>query len=545
MLTIQNLNKSYGIKKILTNVSFSIDSGERVGLIGPNGSGKTTLLKLISGDEKPDSGLIRFSADATIGYLPQGFTFAADSTMSSWLFHGIPSEQALTARLEEIAVNFSLNLHQAELQEEYNQILINLQHLSAITDRSLSILGNLGLAAFAPDTPINHLSGGQKTRLALAGILIRQPNLLVLDEPTNHLDIEMLEWLEAWLNGFRGAVLQVSHDRTFLDRTVTTIFELDPVTQNISVYPGNYSNYLEIKAAQHSQQWQEYQDQQVEIRRLRSAAAHTRKLATMHKGGKADSGDKFAAGFFANRSLGTVKRAKHLEQRIEQLSTEEHIDKPARTWDMRIEFQEVAETGKDVLVLEELAIGYDDRPLITNIRHTIRLGQRIALIGPNGCGKSTLIKTITGQLPTLSGSIRFGSHVKVGYIAQEQDTLVPTLNALQTISLQQPWNNTEIRSFLSLYLFKGDLVFTPVQSLSYGERVRLYLALTIANGCNFLILDEPINHLDIPARNQFEKALGTFHGTILAVVHDRYFIQGFATEIWEVRENQITYRERL
>jgi len=288
--------------------------------------------------------------------------------------------------------------------------------------------------------------------------------------------------------------------------------------------------------------WQAYQDQQDQIFHLRGTSRKIRSEGQFRKGGKSDvkaGTDGFTAGFFKDRSLETMRRAKSIEKRLEQLMGEDSIEKPKPDWEMKMEFQEVSDTGRDVLLLEELSIGYEGLVLASAINLILRNGQRCVLIGENGTGKTTLIKTIMKHTPPLNGNVRLGTNVKIGYLAQEQETLMPDLNPFETIYQLTPLNETETRYFLSKYLFKGDEVFVPNIQLSFGERARLNLACLVADGCNFLILDEPINHLDIPSRSQFEQSLATFNGTVLAVIHDRYFIESFATEIWELKDNNI------
>jgi ATPase subunit of ABC transporter with duplicated ATPase domains len=375
--------------------------------------------------------------------------------------------------------------------------------------------------------------------------LLSSPQLLLLDEPTNHLDFGMLEWLENWLLKYRYAVLFVSHDREFLDRVATGILDLDPFTHTTHYYSGGYSDYIEKKQADRNKQWQAYTDQLDEVAHLRSAALHLRGLAKFRKGGKADTSDKFAKGFFANRGKGTVGRAKHIEARLEELLTDEKIEKPKLTWQMRMEFGDLPSRSRDVLALEGLSVGYGENVLLRDLDQHIRFGARIVLTGPNGCGKTSLLRTIMGEISPLVGRIRLGANVRVGYMSQEQDVLNPEMDAFTTIRHMAVLSETDARAFLSLYRFTGDGVFTPIRLLSYGERARLMLACMVARGCNFLLMDEPINHLDIPSRSAFEQAISSFEGTILAVVHDRYFIRNITNEVWLIRDGKVFIKDRL
>jgi len=538
MLTAHHIHKTYGIQPILQDISFSVSNSERIGLIGPNGCGKTTLMRILAGIEQPDSGTVASTRpNLRIGYLAQGMDFEADQTLQTALsLHSVPQAE-LEAEIASLALALTSNPDDATLHTKYDSTL---RQLSSVSDQPSAILGPLGLADVSPDTPIAHLSGGQKTRLMLARVLLEEPHLLLLDEPTNHLDIEMLEWLEGWLNRFQGAALIVSHDRAFLDNTVTSILELDPKTQSMKAYPGDYTDYLDSKQKEFEKEHDEYQDQIIELRKLHNAARHLRRISQFKKGGKGDTNDKFAKGFFGDRTTHTARRALRIEKRIEETLEEDRKEKPIQSWQIKLDFGAPTHQSKDVLITDSLSIGYaPNNPLLENLNLHIPAGQRIGFTGANGTGKTTLIRTIAGKLNPLAGSLKLGATVKVGYMSQEQELLSPQLNALQTIQTVATLNETEARNFLHYFLFKGDDALRPTSELSFGERARLQLGLLIAQGCTFLLLDEPINHLDIPSRARFEEALTNFKGTILAVVHDRYFLERFATEVWNVKDGKI------
>ncbi len=544
MLSVHSINKSYGTNTVLSNITFNLNPREKAALVGPNGCGKSTLLRILAGKERADSGSFHFTPpDVQPAYLPQGADLPPETTLGEYLNDMQGDLPGLVLRLEGLASALSKNPVQPAMQQEYDLCLskINLIHENA--GLIPAVISAFGLDGLSPDLPVTALSGGQKTRLRLAGLLISRPRLLLLDEPTNHLDQDMLEWLENWLINSSCAVLLVSHDRMFLDRTADNILEIDPATHVLKVYPGNYSAYLASKDQELQRVQQEYSDQQDEISRLRTAARRIRGAAKFKKGGKADTNDKFGKGFFADRSLSTVRRAKAIEARVERLLNEEHIDKPLKGWHMKMEFDSLPESGHDVVVLSDLAIGYDGKALLTDIDCVLRFGQRVVLTGANGCGKTTLLRTITGQIPALGGSCRLGSGVKPGFMAQEQEEPDADSNALACLQRVSNLNDTSARTFLHKYLFSGDEVFTPLAALSFGQRSRLSLACLAAQGCNLLLLDEPLNHLDISSRSQFERALSEFGGTILVVTHDRYFIQRYATHLWEIKNNALTIRE--
>lgn len=372
------------------------------------------------------------------------------------------------------------------------------------------------------------------------GMIIEDDNT-ILSYLCNGMDT--LDSLEQRLMNLSDSLAQNPDNKKHQDEFDSTLNQINLL---IEFFPRIYSDYLEQKISKQEKQQQAYQDQQFEIARLRRASAEMRSKAKYRKGGKTDPSktDGFSIGFFANRTKETIQKAKNIEKRVEKLINE-GVDKPARTWQMRVDFDEIPHSGRDVLILEDVQVGYENLVLIEQANFILNFGERVALIGENGSGKTSLIKTILGETPALAGTYRLGSQVKIGYMSQEQNQFDPDKSVLDSIGKFMSQNETENRSFLSKFLFKGDDVFKTIGSLSYGERARLSLACLVAEGCNFLILDEPINHLDIPSRTQFEKALSEFIGTILAVVHDRYFIDGYASQIWEIKEKRLLVRERM
>lgn len=542
MLQISQVTKSYSVQKILDDVSFIVNPGERVGLIGPNGCGKTTLLRMIAGDEKPDSGVVNLHA--SVGYLAQGIALDDVRTIGEYIRTGISGYDDARRQVDMLAAQMAQNAT-PEIVDAYGAAFARFEALGgyAVDHRAEEILAGLGLDA-PQDTSITKLSGGQRARVGLARLLIAEPQLLLLDEPTNHLDIAALEWLERFIVKYRGAAIIVSHDWMFLDATVSRILELDSQTHRVHEYTGNYTDFVEAKSLEREKQLAAWQDQQDEIAQLQMAARHLRGIAKFRKGGKADTGDKFAKGFFANRGRETVRRAKQIERRIEHLLTDEKIAKPKQTWQMKLEFGVMPRGGQIVVALEDVTFAFpgdhEGRPYVFHHAYvTLRHGERIALVGPNGSGKTTLLRLIAGELQPTEGRVRIGSNVKIGYMPQEQQTLDAQSTPLALIRAIAPMTETDTRNFLHFFLFAGDAVFTPVSALSYGERARLLLARLVVSGVNCLLLDEPINHLDIPSRARFQSALENFPGTILVATHDRAFIDQFATGIWSPRDGML------
>jgi ATP-binding cassette subfamily F protein 3 len=545
MLTAHRLSKSFEVQTLFENVSFSLNPGQRTGLVGPNGCGKTTLMRILAGLEQPTAGYVSHNPNLRIGYLPQGFQPDPSLTLKEVIQHHAGDIVNLDVDLACASEAFAKQPTNPALQNRYDWLLQRIQ--TAETGRTAHVLAGLGLDGIDPQLPAGKLSGGQQTRLSLALLLLDDPQLLLLDEPTNHLDISMLEWLEAWLISSSYSALIISHDRIFLDRTVSHILEMDPQKHQVREYAGNYSDYVAQRQREIEHQWIAFNDQQSEIRqmrqdivRTREQAAQTERQASSIRIGGSDYKQKGYKSYQQGIAKKVAKKAKSRQKKLERyLDSDERVQKPKTSWEMKLEFNPVDHIGRTVIRLEDLSIGYDpEHPLIERINLELHAKQRIALTGPNGCGKTTLLRTVTGDIQPLSGNIHLGTMARLGYLAQDQTGLELNRTAVEIIQDYFP-NETVARSFLAYYLFVGDEPLKPVFLLSYGQRTRILLARLVAEGCNFLLLDEPINHLDIPSRTQFEQALSQFEGAVLAVVHDRYFIQRFADEIWWVEKSMI------
>ncbi len=535
MLNINQITKVYGDNVVLDQVGFTINHGDRLGLIGPNGCGKTTLLRIIMGQIAPDDGLVTPTAPGVrIGYLEQSFTCAAEATVGEMLLTQVNRAED---EIERLAMQMTQASGEAleDLMEAYTRALDRLQAGGgyAVESQMDAILAGLGLDCFDRDTPVRILSGGQKTRLGLARLLLERPNVLLLDEPTNHLDIDALEWLEEFLGRYDGAALIVSHDRAFLDHTINTILEIDPVEHSVRAYPGNYTAYIEAKEREYAHLWAKYKDQQDRIAQYTKAITGFERYARNIEHGTIN---------FAIRKIakGIARKAVVQKRRLERyIESEEMVDKPKRSWQMKLDFVDTPPGSQDALIIDQLAMGFGERLLFEGVELTLHAGERVVLTGANGSGKTTLLRIIMGQYTPWAGHVRVGPSVQVGYYSQEQEGLDDDADAFTEIRRVAALGDTETRNFLHYFLFSGDEVFMPIGSLSYGQRARLALAKLVAAGCNLLILDEPINHLDIPSRERFEQGLRQFSGAVLAVVHDRYFIQRFATRIWAVHDRGI------
>jgi len=544
MLQVQNLHKSYGTDTVLDGVSFILNDGEHVGLIGPNGSGKTTLLRCILGHELPDSGSIILSPrDTIIGYLSQAFDdvqsgnaqrLSVGEVIAASQGDIVQAERDLLHAADALSSSTELESAMAS----YDDALARFEALGGYDreHRAASILQGLGLGGIDSSTLTTSLSGGQKTRLGLAGLLLREPDLLLLDEPTNHLDVEALDWLESFVQSYPRAALVVSHDRHFLDATVTRILYLDPDIHTVRSYTGNYSDYAaarEHEANLHRQAWtrqQEYVSQvERDIGRLKGEALAIELSTTPRQPGVRKLARKKA------------RVGKSRERKLERyLESDERVEKPKLKWWLKLDFGPPPPSGRAVVRMEDVSFAYPGKPtLLEKVSLEIDYGDRVALVGPNGAGKTTLLRLIAGALQPQEGRIRIGSGVRLGMLAQEQENLDPESSLLQTVLHERPMSETEARNFLHFFLFSADEVFRHIGDCSLGERSRLQLALLVLRGCNLLLLDEPLNHLDIEGRGHFESALDAFEGTVIAVAHDRAFLNAYPNRTIELKDGRV------
>ncbi len=515
LLTASSISKSFGDLDVFSDISLSIPPRARIGFVGENGSGKTTLLKILVGIDDPDTGTVARSRDLTIGYLPQQIEIALDKTpYESCLesFSELISMQKQLERMEEELLN---RPEDQELIGSYGRLQEKFENSGGYTYRSRinQILQGLGLINGEENRPWQQLSGGQKIRAYLARILVSDPQLLVLDEPTNHLDITSIEWLESYLKDFPGGVLMVSHDRYFLDQCVNTIWEL---SYSFEVYHGNYSAYLQHREERYQRQLAEYERQQEFI--AKEEEYIRRNIAGQN-----------------------TRQAQGRRKRLETLISESRIVKPAESRSMRLKLNTDLRSGDLVLRTKDLAIGYqDDKKVLFHVPDlTLLRGECAAIIGPNGTGKSTFLKTILNKLEPLSGESTLGANLKIGYFAQAHEDLDPEADLMDEINKAAPnMLPAEIRNYLAKYLFSGDDVFKKIKVLSGGEKGRLSLAILALQGANLLLLDEPMNHLDIDSQELLQSVLKSYEGTIILVSHDRYLIDAVATQIWEVMPDQ-------
>ena len=518
LLACQNISKSFGTKEILRDVNFHINEKEKIAIVGINGSGKTTLLKIIMGEEAPDSGQVILAKDTTIGYLSQHQDISFDNTIYGEMLVAKQYILDLEANIRKL----EKDMKHAE-GEELEKILETYNRLSSKYDLDngysyeseiTGVLKGLGFSPEDYDRHINTLSGGQKMRIALGRLLLTRPDLIILDEPTNHLDMPSIAWLEGFLSSYAGSVLIVSHDRYFIDRIVTKVVEID--NKKATVYHGNYTYFADKRAQLRASMMKAYLNQQAEIRHQEAVITKLKQF---------------------NREK-SIKRAESREKMLDKI---EVLDKPTEiASEMRLTLEPSVESGNDVLTVTHLAKSFGKEPLFTDLDFDIKRGEKVALIGGNGTGKTTILKMINHIVSKDAGTITLGSRVHIGYYDQEHQVLSLHKTIFEEISDAYPdLSNTRIRNVLAAFLFTGDDVFKKIEDLSGGERGRVSLAKLMLSPANFLILDEPTNHLDIQSKGILEDAIRSYTGTVFVVSHDRYFINRIATRILELKDHRL------
>lgn len=523
VLSCNNLNKSFGIDSILENVNFTVNEYDKIGIIGVNGTGKTTLFKIISGIYGYDSGDIYTSKDCEIGYLEQNTNFHSENTILEEVlevFKDVIEMEKYLRDLEHKISEESSNTNSTTLEKLMNEYSNKLEAFSDMNgygykSEAKGVLKGLGFSDEDMDKPISILSGGEKTRVLLGKLLLKKPTLLLLDEPTNHLDSEAIEWLEVFLKQYKGTVILISHDRYFLDQVVNRIFEIH--NKKLKTYNGNYSDFIKASAIEKELELKKFEDQQKDIKKQEESIERL-------------------------KAFGREKHLKRARSKEKALAKVDVLDKPeAYRKKAKIEFNPSVTSGNDVLQLRDISMGYGERILFKDLNLDIYRGEKVALIGANGIGKSTLFKIIMNEVTPLSGDIKFGTNVNVSYFHQEQKTL----NLDNTI-IDEIWEDnkqltqTSLRTMLGAFLFEGEEVFKKISTLSGGERARVAILKLILSNSNLLLLDEPTNHLDIDSKEVLEEALSSYTGTIFTISHDRYFLNTVVDKVLVLDENGIT-----
>lgn len=510
ILACQNISKSFGTDEIIQHASFHIEANEKAAIVGINGAGKTTLLRIIMGEISADEGEVVLAKDKTIGYLPQNPDISGNHTIYDEV---LSAKKALISMEEKLRdMESRMNQYQGQeledFMESYNRLNHEFDMLGGYYYQSeiVGVLKGLGFSEEEFGKHMQELSGGQRTRVCLGKLLVTKPDVILLDEPTNHLDINSIAWLETFLLNYKGAVVIVSHDRYFLDKVVSKVVELDRT--KVSVFQGNYSDYAAKRAQVREAQLKQYYNQQREIKHQEEVIAKLKSF---------------------NREK-SIKRAESREKMLDKI---ERLEKPTEeNTDIHLHLEPRIVSGNDVLAVEHLAKAYPNQQLFSDISFEIKRGERVALIGDNGTGKTTILKIINDMIEADAGTIKLGTNVNIGYYDQEHQVLHKEKNLIEEISDAYPsLTNTEIRNVLAAFLFTGDEVFKQIADLSGGEKGRVSLAKLMLSEANFLILDEPTNHLDITSKEILEQALNSYTGTVFFVSHDRYFINKTATRI--------------
>lgn len=517
LISAQKLSKSFGAEDIFSEITLSIPRGAKIGLVGPNGSGKSTLLQILMGITPSDSGTVQRAKKITIGYLPQNFEAEFEKSPYQECLSVFSDLILMKSKLNQMEQDLANGNNVSELLSSYGNLQNTFESRGGYVfeTRIHQVLQGLGFSKSEENRPWYQLSGGQKTRAYLAKILLMNPDLLILDEPTNHLDINAIEWLESFLKEYKGGALIVSHDRYFLNQTVEVIWELD---SSFEIYHGNYDAYLQQRQARYERQKAEFESQQEFISKEEE---------------------------YIRRNIEgqNTRQAQGRRTRLERLLEESKITNPILHRKIQTNLSSSIRSGDIVLRTKNLEIGYldDHKKLISIPDVVLQRGECVAILGPNGVGKSTFIKTILNEIPPLAGEVEMGANLKVGYFAQAHEKLNPKATLMDEISAAAPQMlPAEIRSYLARFLFTGDDVFKTTETLSGGERGRLALAILALQNANLLLLDEPMNHLDLEAQETLQALLKDFNGTILLVSHDRYLVDAIATQIWEVNPDKKT-----
>ena len=523
ILSCNNLTKSFGVESILENISFTVNEGDKIGVIGVNGTGKTTLFKIISGIYGYDSGEIYTSKDCEIGYLEQNTNFYSDNTIFTEVLEVFSDLIKMEEDLRKMECEISDKSSETnspdlqKLMDNYSHKLELFQNSNGYGYKSEAkgVLKGLGFNDEELEKPIKILSGGEKTRVLLAKLLLRKPTLLLLDEPTNHLDSDALEWLELFLKQYKGTVILISHDRYFLDQSVNRIFEIH--NKKLKAYNGNYSYYVEKSAIDKEIERKTYEDQQKEIKKQEESIERL-------------------------KAYGREKHLKRARSKEKALSKIEVLDRPdGERKRAKIKFIPAVESGNDVLAVRDVKMSFPDKVLFKDLNLDIYRGEKVALIGPNGAGKSTLFKIIMNEIQPMEGEVKFGTNVNTAYFHQEQKTLNLENSVIDEIWDANPHlTQTEVRNMLGAFLFENEDVFKKISSLSGGERARVAILKLILSQSNFLLLDEPTNHLDIDSKEVLEEALVNYTGTIFTISHDRYFLNKVVDKILVLGENGVT-----
>jgi len=540
LLTISNLSKAFGDNQVLSGVTLTMHRGDKWGLVGANGVGKSTLIKIVMGEVEADAGTTELAPGIEVGYLPQvlaaGDTLAVDELLARAQEH----VHAVEARLRDLEAAMSGGGEIDALLAEYGRLGEEFDRLGGydLAHRTAAVLAGLGVDDIAGDRPLLSLSGGEKARVGLAALLLQGPDLLLLDEPTNHLDFAALQWLEGFLQGFGGALLVVSHDRTFLNRTVQAIIEIDEYSREAKFYAGNYDFFAQEKALARTRWVEEYAEQQEEARELRRFIQSKARQVGHNRPG---DGDKLAYNYKGGRVEATIGRnLRAAEERLRRIEADP-IPKPPQPLHINPDFDPARLVNRTPLAVSQATVAYGGRRVLDDVTVALGAQDRVVIVGPNGAGKSTLLKVMAGRFKPDAGTVTAAASTVIGYLDQEQESLPADGTLYEAYAAGRIGEWEEIKGeLMSYHLFTFPDLLKPVAKLSVGQKRKLQLALLMEARANVLLLDEPTNHISLDVLEEFESALLDFRGAIVAISHDRRFIERFADQVWEMREGRLT-----